>query len=39
MSEFLAPLDYRRAKDTLRALDAYTAYTPEGAAFVTALLN
>jgi len=38
MSEFLAPLDYRRAKDTLRALDAYTAYTPEGAAFVTALL-
>ena len=39
MSEFLAPLDYRRAKDTLRALSFYTAYTPEGAARVTALLG
>ena len=39
MSEFLAPLDYRRAKDTLRALDFYTAYTPEGAKRVTALLR
>lgn len=38
MSEFLAPLDYRRAKDTLRALNFYTAYTPEGAQKVTALL-
>ena len=39
MSEFLAPLDYRRAKDTLRALAFYTAYTPEGAARVLALLS
>ena len=39
MSEFLAPLDYRRAKDTLRALDFYTAYTPEGARQVAALLK
>jgi len=39
MSEFLAPLDYRRARDTLRALDFYTAYTPEGAERVTALLK
>ncbi len=39
MSEFLAPLDYRRARDTLRALDFYTAYTPEGARRVLALLQ
>ena len=39
MSEFLAPLDYRRAKDTLRAMDFYTAYTPEGARRMTALLK
>jgi carboxypeptidase PM20D1 len=39
MSEFLAPMDYRRAKDTLRALDFYTVYTFEGAKRVTALLN
>ena len=39
MTEFLAPLDYRRAKDTLRALDFYTACTPEGAAKVAALLR
>ncbi|MCE5343010.1 MAG: M20/M25/M40 family metallo-hydrolase [Eubacteriales bacterium] len=39
MSEFLAPLDYRRAKETLRALDFYTAYSPEGAERVTALLR
>ena len=39
MSEFLAPLDYRRAKDTLRALSFYTAYTEAGAARVTALLR
>lgn len=38
MSEFLAPLDYRRAKETLRALGFYTAFTPDGAARVTALL-
>ena len=38
MSEFLAPLNYQRAKDTLRALNFYTAYTPEGAARVAALL-
>jgi len=39
MSEFLAPLDYRRAKDTLRALDFYTAFTPDGANRVAALLR
>ena len=39
MSEFLAPLDYRRAKDTLRALDFYTAYAPEGAQRVATLLR
>ena len=39
MSEFLAPLDYRRAKDTLRALDFYTAYTPDGARRIVALLQ
>jgi carboxypeptidase PM20D1 len=39
MSEFLAPLDYRRAKETLRALDFYTAFSPEGAERVTALLR
>ncbi len=39
MSEFLAPLDYRRAKDTLRALDFYTAYGPVGSTKVTALLR
>ncbi len=39
MSEFLAPLNYRRAKETLRALAFYTAYTPEGAARVQALLR
>jgi carboxypeptidase PM20D1 len=39
MSEFLAPMDYRRARDTLRALDFYTAYTPDGARRVLALLQ
>ena len=39
MSEFLAPLDYRRARDTLRSLDFYTAYTPEGAERVQGLLR
>lgn len=39
MSEFLAPLDDRRAKDILRALEFYTAYTPEGAMRVAALLR
>ena len=32
MSEFLAPLNYHRARDVLRRLNAYCAYTPEGAA-------
>ncbi len=31
MSEFLAPLNYNRARDVLRRLSLYTAYTPEGA--------
>ncbi len=39
MSDFLAPLDYRRARETLRALDFYTAYTPEGARRVAAILR
>jgi carboxypeptidase PM20D1 len=39
MTEFLAPLDYRRAKDTLRALDFFTAYSAKGAASVEALLR
>ena len=39
MSEFLAPLDYRRARDTLRSLDFYTAYTPEGAERVQSMLR
>ena len=39
MSEFLAPLDYRRAKDMLRALHFYTGYTPEGADRAAALLR
>ena len=39
MSEFLAPLDYRRARDTLRSLDFYTAYTPEGAERVRGLFE
>ncbi len=31
MNEFLAPLNYRRARDVLHKLDAYTGYTAEGA--------
>ena len=31
MSEFLAPINYDRARDVLRRLSFYTAYTPEGA--------
>lgn len=31
MSEFLAPLNYDRARDVLRRLSLYTGYTPEGA--------
>lgn len=38
MTEFLAPLDYRRARDVLRALAFYTVYTPEGADKVKELL-
>ena len=32
MSEFLAPLNYGRARDVLRRLSDYSAYTPKGAA-------
>ena len=32
MSEFLAPLNYGRARDVLRRLSDYSAYTPQGAA-------
>lgn len=39
MSQFLAPLNYGRAFDVLRKLDAYTAYTPEGAQAVHAILR
>lgn len=31
MSQFLAPINYDRARDVLRRLSFYTAYTPEGA--------
>lgn len=31
MSEFLAPLNYGRAREVLRRLSGYHAYTPEGA--------
>lgn len=31
MSEFLAPINYDRARDVLRRLSVYTGYTPEGA--------
>ena len=31
MSHFLAPINYDRARDVLRRLSTYTAYTPEGA--------
>lgn len=32
MSQFLAPINYDRARETLRRLSFYTQYTPEGAA-------
>ena len=31
MSQFLAPINYDRARDVLRRLSFFTAYTPEGA--------
>ena len=31
MSQFLAPINYDRARDVLRRLSFYTAYTPDGA--------
>jgi len=31
MSQFLAPINYDRARDVLRRLSCYTAYTPAGA--------
>ena len=31
MSEFLAPVNYNRARDVLRRLSPYATYTPEGA--------
>lgn len=31
MSQFLAPINYDRARDVLRRLSSYTAYTPAGA--------
>lgn len=39
MSQFLAPLNYGRAFDVLRKLDAYTAYTPQGARDVHSMLR
>lgn len=39
MNEFLAPINYDRARDVLRRLDAYTSYTPEGAQQVKAVLE
>ena len=39
MSQFLAPLNYGRAFDVLRKLDAYTTYTPPGALAVQGVLR
>lgn len=39
MSRFLVPLNYTRARDVLRKLSAYAAFTPEGAAEAAALLE
>ncbi len=39
MNEFLAPINYDRARDALRRLDAYTSYSPEGARQVKAVLE
>ena len=38
MSEFLAPINYDRARDVLRRLSFYTSYTPEGAQQAMAVL-
>ena len=39
MSEFLAPMDYHRAREILRRLDGYASYTSSGASHVHALLK
>ena len=39
MSEFLAPLNYGRARDVLRRLSDYSAYTPQGAAQALGVLR
>jgi len=39
MSQFLAPLNYDRARDVLRRLSFFTAYTPEGAQQALAVLK
>jgi len=39
MSQFLAPLNYDRARDVLRRLSSFTAYTPEGAKQALAVLK
>ena len=39
MSEFLAPLNYGRARDVLRRLSGYSAYTPQGAAQALGVLR
>ena len=39
MSEFLAPINYARARDVLYRLNTYTAYTPGGAAQVLRVLS
>ncbi len=38
MSQFLAPMNYDRARGVLRKLDAYTCYSPQGAAEVKEIL-
>ena len=39
MTEFLAPLNYDRARDVLRRLSLYKSYTPEGARQVREVLR
>ena len=39
MSEFLAPLNYGRARDVLRRLSGYSAYSPQGAAQALGVLR
>lgn len=39
MTEYLAPLNYSRAREALHRLDAYTGYTPEGAAAALEVLR